>query len=483
MIARTEVLGIDIGDDALRVAGLRKVLSGYIVTRIACYPWDDERTPAEAGTLLAGLRHETGPARAAIALPASGCSLKTASLPPGKPVDLARIARFEAENQFPLPLRDLVWGYTLTPEASSGRQHAVIAGARRLLVDERLALLKQAGMTPAVLLPTPLAAAGAVSHPNGRYLLVVAGTQWSDLCLYDDQRLLGCRSVLAGNPLAAGWTERIAREIQPWIGGGENPERIVLAGAVTGKTAGMLADLSELPVDLGDPWQDIRNAREVQADMPDSPLAYAAAIGLARAALGGRGMNLLPAELLEERVKQRKFAWSLAGLAVLAALLVPVVMSGQQTLQQRQAGLQQMRAQVQQVRKTAGPAPDTGMATAQQLLTALSQSEGEPLDVLWALSTALPKEMTLSDLTYNRGKAVIIKGRADTNARLAAALASINGLAVFERVILDYSTASREEGTQGYDFQMTCILPAISDPTLGTGRNTTAQPGKRTVIQ
>ena len=209
MFGVNEAIGIDIGDDACRVVALRPRGGGYEVTFAATLPIASE---AVADTLR---RLNAARKRVAGGLPASGCAFKTASLPPGRPQELAQVVRFEAENQFPLPLPELTWDFTLTP-ALDGRTDAVIVGARRALVDERMALLGAAGVTPGVLQPAPMSAARTVVLV-GPSLLVLAGAEWTDLCQYDGDRLLSCRSVMAGAPDADGWAGRIARELRPWL--------------------------------------------------------------------------------------------------------------------------------------------------------------------------------------------------------------------------------------------------------------------------
>ena len=476
MFGFRHAIGIDCQDDVWRVAVLREAGGSYEVIGVAAMPATGE-SPDRA-TALARLLAASGIARKRVAgaLPASGCAFKTTSLPPGNPAELAEVVRFEAEHQLPLPLQELVWGYTLTPEPAQ-RRHAVIVGARRTLIDEQLAVLEHAGGTPVALQPAPLAAMQAIGQPGGIFVLVLAGSTWSDLCLYDGERLLACRSVLAGDPAGDGWAARIARELRSWMITQDDLRQVLLLGAVTEEIAHALAQAAALPVTIADPWHGVRDPRGLLPALAGPPAAYAVAVGLAHAALHHQpAPNLLPSSIRHAAEQQRSLAWVLAGLLCVLALLLPLALSGQRTLQARAAQLQQAERQARQARRTTIAAPSPAVAAAGQTVAALQGSASRPLEILRRLSAELPAGMLLTDFTYLRDKTVVLQGRADSHAVLASAMTAINRTAIFEQVMLNYANLVKENAGQGYDFQLTCTLPTGDDATLGTGKPSHAAP-------
>jgi Tfp pilus assembly protein PilN len=475
MFGHRQAFGLDIGDNAWRIVALRASGGGYELAYAARLPLPDDPT----GALFTAMREAGVGRRVSVGLPASGCAFKTASLPPGNPAALAQVARFEAENQFPLPLQELVWDYTLATE-SSGRRHALIAGARRALVDERLALLRAAGGVPGVLLPAPLAAVRTVEQPEEPYLLVLAGGEWTDLCRYDGERLQGCRSILAGDPRAEGWAERLAREIRPWQLTHEGIRRIVLLGTVPIDAATLLASDTGLNVMPGNPWHGISDPRGYLNTLEGPPAAYATAIGLAMAALDRRtDLNLLPAPLVESRRQERRLAWALLAWTLALAVLAPAARTGHVKLQERQAALREVQAEVREMQKNI-EAPEPGMLAAQEVATSLRKPESQPLEILRLLSTELPAGVTLATLSGDRGKTVVLKGRANSNPELATAVNALNSLAVFDRATLDYSTLVKGDDAEGYDFQISCVLPADRNQTAGSSAR---QPRKGLVVR
>ncbi|HEY3379701.1 MAG TPA: pilus assembly protein PilM [Armatimonadota bacterium] len=480
MLVKNKALGVDIGDDAIRLVALRARGTGYEVVDVQEIPLPEECSPDAMAQALSQLTDEAR-TRVAIALPASGCAFKTSLLPPAKPADLAQVLKFEAESQFPIPLDDLTWSYTLSKE-SSGRMSALLVGARRSLVEERLRLAQCLGIEPTALLVAPLAAAEAIVQPAGTYLLVVAGTEWCDLCLFEHEQLQGCRSILAGSPTEEGWAERLAREIRPWAQSSP-PTRVVALGAVSPKAAAALEQLLGLPVTLGDPWVDVLNAPDFRADAAGASTAFATAIGLAKAALGRKPeINLLPQQVTDARRQGRKSAQLLTGLALVIALLAPCVyMTGQTLHTQRE----QLAAQTTPSRPLAPQTTSVqgDLTTAQQAIDALAKPESNPLEVLRLLSEQLPPGITLTNLAYDRGKMVVMKGRATSNTVLASAMSALTQMGVVTHVMLNYSNQVKETDGQGYDFQISATLPPTTDPTSAAKRKTATKQTETTVVQ
>ncbi len=477
MIGAHTALGIDLGDDAIRLVVARSAGATIEIIHAARSVLAEGHTPSEVAEQLTGLlaQARVGRARVACGLPGSDCAVKIAVLPPAKPAELAQVVRFEAETQIPLPLGELVWGYTLAA-APDGRRHAVIVGVRQSTVDARLAVLQESGLTPDLVQPASLAVASTIPAQPVRQLLVIAGAKWTDLCLYHDERLLASRSVLAGRPEDAGWAARIARETRPWLAGDDRPETLVLCGNIPLHAAEELAESTALPHtdDLG--WHAVSGQEKllVQGDVPS---AYAAALGLAAAALERRpALNLLPAQVTAARTQRRSPARTVAVLGLLALLLIPAVQMSGQALRKQQTALQDITRQVQETRRTRPQAVNPGMVTAGQVLDALDSPQSQPLELLREMSVALPAEVILSDCFYDRTKAVaVLKGRADSHATVARALSALADIALVERAMLDQATTMQRDGKAACVFQITCTLTASGDPTLSAGRQRNAR--------
>ena len=467
------VYGVAADERVLRLVALRRAGTGFALVEVRSLPLSDD----DPSTLQAALQELGVPsgARVALALPAAGCTFKTANLPPARAQDLAAVLRFEAEAQFPLPLVELVWDAQLTP-ALDGGQHAVLVGCRQSLVDAQVTLAQAAGLTLQAVRVAPLAAASALALPNGPVLLVLAGPAWTDLTLFMQGGAQGCRSIRAGTPEAPEWATRVARELHSWLN--EHPlGSILLVGDITPGCTSALAQACGRPVQVGDPWQKIQQASGCLAHLPDAPAAYATALGLAQSLLQrGTQVNLLPAPLLAARVQRRRQGL-LAGVLTLAILLLAGASWMTHTqVQARQAELATLTRQVQQLQRTSpGPAP-VGLKAAQQVTEGLTVPSSDPLEILRRVSVALPEEgFTLNTFTFDRGRTLVLKGHATSQTVLATALQGLSTCGVVDRVMLDTAQLSSIPENPGYDFQMTGTLPPAADPTRATTRGTTTK--------
>ena len=150
-------LGIDIGVRDIRVVELRRTAGKPEVTQAAriSIPESGDVSAALSGFLL---DTETSPGRVVGSLPTHLCSVKLAQVPKAKPADLARMVRFEAESQIPLPLSDVVWDYSAECHNGDPMCHVVIGGARRSDVEQTLGALERANLSPDALMVSALAA-------------------------------------------------------------------------------------------------------------------------------------------------------------------------------------------------------------------------------------------------------------------------------------------------------------------------------------
>ena len=544
-------IGFDCSEDIWRMVVLRMAGARREVLFAGSLAAHEREAGAEGSALAAWLRAAGGGnSRVAVSLPTSGCAFKTASLPPGKPSEIEQVIRFEAENQFPLPLPELIWGYALADEPS-GRRHAVIAGARRGVVEERVTLCQMAGVTPTLILPAAIAAAATLERDDSIHAVVHAGAAWSDLCLYAGARLLSCRSVSAGNPADTGWAESIARELRPWMVTYYGMTQILILGLANESLARRLTQATAgIPVRVGDPWQAIEDPRSLLPSLEEPPAVFATAIGLAESIFSAHaGINLLPGEIHEAAKQRRTTLGTITVLVALILLLMPVLMLGylSQRVRQVEAAFLQREvtiskappAQAQQAITTLLPSVKAGgnqgdvlmlmdlaahlthlqvagaamspdaltvakhpaeVNAAADILRSVKSPDGHPLDLLSILSSKLPAGVTLTDFSYTREKSINLLGNAKSNTLVATAVLALDQSKapdqskLFDNVMLNYSnqvsdanavvnpnagnsTAKLQSAVaRGFDFQITCTLPAGNDLTLGNGKKTRTTP-------
>lgn len=501
-------LGIDIGTRDIRVVEVRRAGGKLEIAQAA------RISVSENGDLAAALSEflldtETRPGQVAASLPTHLCSVKFAQVPKAKPADQARMVRFEAESQIPLPLGDVVWDY-IAGGGSSEMSHVVIGGARRSDVDQTLGVLERAKLSPDALMVSAVAAVNRIRPSTQEpVLLVQIGTEWSDLCVLHGEEMLACRTVrLGGDDLSRAfaqdlgvdaeeaeetklsrglsqisslsddpgasaienWAEKLALEVRrsivavPFREPDQRPQTVLLIGEAA-DVPGLVDDLSRrtgLQVEIGDPWRGLSVSRVVEHTLRENAAAFATATGLASACLDGKvAINLMPHHRAEERARRRNELVTLSALGGVAALLLLVLLGRSPGLGEKSAELSLLKTEAtiaQREISRAGPDLRTSASNVTQIVQAIRDDETCPLEILRQMSTVLPRGIWLSEFAYESQKSVVLKGSALSNAAVADAVDMINQMALFKDVTLDFSNLTKNE--QGYEFQITCYLPA-----------------------
>ena len=532
MLGSKTCLGVDVGTRDIKIVELRKAGRKYEVvqaTRVAlaeggvasCVSAALERFIVETSTSAANV---------VCSVPANACSIKFAQVPRAKPADLAKVVRFEAESQIPLPLTELVWGFTAEVDRSVPMCHVVIAGARTAVVKENLAVMAAAHVRPSAMLVSSLAGAKAVASPavhEEPSLVLDIGSEWSDLCMVDGGKVFGCRSVHIGSGdlasaiardmgVAAEEAERLMRAqgiskdtrssaatglsgdsaVDHWIesAGQEirrsaaslgsdascgRPQRLILIGGVAGLPgiAEALARETSLTAEVGDPWAGMRLGEVCSHTLREPSAAFAVATGLARSGLDRQAsIDLMPRHIAKERLLKRKESAVAAGLTIAAALLLAVLLVGRPSLHAKTAELRELDEDVRIVRgniRSAGPNFRAAATELTQAVEKIEQKNASVLEILREISTIMPRGICLSQFSFDMDKSVVLKGAAISNSAVADAVDILSQLGTFDTVKLDHSNLARGDGSQGYEFQITCAMPPAKSPTRrpGAGRN------------
>lgn len=199
MLGPRTCLGIDAAGRDIKIVELRQSGSTYEVVQAARI----DVTHGDAGSALRDYLVDTQTRASSIvfALPMSACSVKFAQFPKAKEQDLAKMVRYEAGAQIPLPLNDVIWDYTA--KLIADQHHVAIAGARRTSIENLLSVADAAQVRPHAVIVSALASAKSATADerprSGPVLVVDIGTEWTDICLVDGEMVSVCRSIDLGS--------------------------------------------------------------------------------------------------------------------------------------------------------------------------------------------------------------------------------------------------------------------------------------------
>jgi len=191
------VWGIDIGSHSVKAVQLRNMNNTPTVTGfdVVSYPGDitsknDVDRLGQVREALAQIisRNDFKKARVFVAVPGQTAFTRTIPLPPVDPSKLDDIVKFEARQQIPFPIEEVVWDYQ-TIEKDDETQVAIFA-IKEEIIDEFLASLTAVDIEVDLVQIAPIALYNLVSFESkitGPTVVIDVGGQNTDLVVIDGQ--------------------------------------------------------------------------------------------------------------------------------------------------------------------------------------------------------------------------------------------------------------------------------------------------------
>jgi type IV pilus assembly protein PilM len=303
--------------------------------------------------------------RVVVSVPGQHTLARFSKLPPVDAKKIPDIVQFEANQQIPFDMEEVIWDYQAFTEEDSPEIEVGIFAMKRDLIHQHLAHFSDVGIEPVIVQSAPLADFDAMAF-DGRLssettVLLDIGAENTDLIITDGVRLWTRTIPIGGNnftdALAAGFklsfskaenlkrqaaTSKYARqifqamrpvfadlvgEIQRSIGFYSSTHRgakleVMLALGNAFKLPGLQKFLQQnLGIKVSKPsaFKNLGGSEKFHADHGDNLLGFAVAYGLAVEGLdrGRMKNNLLPPEIARQAVWRRKRPWFAAAAACL----------------------------------------------------------------------------------------------------------------------------------------------------------------------
>jgi type IV pilus assembly protein PilN len=176
-------------------------------------------------------------------------------------------------------------------------------------------------------------------------------------------------------------------------------------------------------------------------------------------------INLLPWREEARKERQRQFLYSLVGTLVLGAILVLVVglffdqkisiqEARNQKIQTEITRLQQRIDRIAELERTRNR-----LLSRKQIIEQLQASRSLTVELMDKLAKTIPVGVTLTDVRQ-QGQAVTLLGTSQSNARVSAYLASLEGMDLFTNPELQYVRAAETPvaQTESYEFAINVRL-------------------------
>lgn len=217
------VLGLDIGAASVKLAVLEREKSGDV--RLLKYgvvdlPGDSSQETERSGVITATIKQmmrEQGVRKSRAVISVAGQSVFTrfVKLPAATPENIERMVGFEAQQNVPFPMSEVVWGYQLIGGASEKGEYEVVLVAIKSEIIESLAkAVDAAGLHVELVDVSSLALYNAVRYnyevEEGCTLVADIGAKTTNLIFIEKEKIFTRAVPIGGNTI----TQEIMREFE-----------------------------------------------------------------------------------------------------------------------------------------------------------------------------------------------------------------------------------------------------------------------------
>ena len=226
MAAPTRIIALNLGMQTVTLADFR-VGAGGAVTLHGCKQEDlivdpaaDATRPAQIEAAVANLRNALGikaKEKINFSLPAQSVFTRFVKLPGSSPEDVGTIIGFEAQQNVPFPIDEVVWDYQIMGEPKNGNWDVALVAIKADQLDEVNSAVNAGGFKTALIDVAPMALYNAFrynySDLTGCSLLVDIGARTTNLIFIEGQRVFSRSIPVGGNTISAAIAKEFKQDI------------------------------------------------------------------------------------------------------------------------------------------------------------------------------------------------------------------------------------------------------------------------------
>ncbi len=213
MLASDRILALDIGASKLVLAefsmknSTEPVLMKYAVGELQNDPEVDTDAGAFLVATLSGLMRDNGikPAPLLMTLPGQSVFPRYVKLPPVGPEKVAEMVAYEAEQNVPFPINEVVWDYQILGEGDGTEISALLVAVKSESVKTMVDRVEAAGLEPEIIDAAPMALYNAVrfNYPDadGCTMVLDIGARSTNLIFVEGTRVFTRSIPVAGNSI------------------------------------------------------------------------------------------------------------------------------------------------------------------------------------------------------------------------------------------------------------------------------------------
>lgn len=222
MFAQNRFLALNLGASKLVLAefalrpGRAPELLNYGISELGVEPDNETDVSPYIVVALRDLLRDRDirPAPLLLALSGQVVFPRFVKLPPVARDKLVDMIRYEAEQNVPFPISEVVWDYQLIGDASEGEQHAMIVAVKSDNITEAADCVAAAGLEPELVDVAPMALYNCAryNYPDmpGCAMVLDIGARSTNLVFIEQGRVFSRTIAVAGNAI----TQEIAKSFQ-----------------------------------------------------------------------------------------------------------------------------------------------------------------------------------------------------------------------------------------------------------------------------
>ena len=189
------------------------VLVKYGVAELLMDSESSSENAAQIVAALRDLIRDNGfkPAPLLMTLPGQAVFPRYVKLPPVAPEKVSEVVAFEAEQSVPFPINEVVWDYQIIGDQDEVELNTLLVAVKRSTVTEMTDCVAEAGLEPEFVDATPMALYNAVryNYPDaqGCTMVLDMGARSTNLIFVEDNKFFTRSITVAGNAI----TQEIAK--------------------------------------------------------------------------------------------------------------------------------------------------------------------------------------------------------------------------------------------------------------------------------
>ena len=226
MAAQSRIVALNLGMQTITLAEFRAnsrgalTLNAFRQEELIVDPAADATRPAQIEAAVAGLRKALRVAakeRANVSLPSQSVFTRFVKLPGTTPSEVDSIIGFEAQQNVPFPIDEVIWDYQIMGESKENIWDVALVAIKADQLDEINASVNKGGLKSFVIDVAPMALSNAFrynySDLSGCSLLIDIGARTTNLVFVEDKRVFSRSIPVGGSTISAAISKEFKQEI------------------------------------------------------------------------------------------------------------------------------------------------------------------------------------------------------------------------------------------------------------------------------